>query len=676
MANRLIKIATLTYTPGKPGVPAQPGRWEPYEYYPEIRPKKGEQSLMDNAYQSAMRIYGSSFGNYALDSRSSNGRIQQAAASSLGMILEALVGTGPTAGGGLSAGAFPQIGYVYVKGTPGIPEVPAKVVSNPQSGWNGGGRSIRRIRKDGRVRFSIGPRSIGVLIGLSGPNDSQTFSEATHAFYLNNGQLSIVESGVTVATVPGIDLADRPTFSITRINGVVTYTVGSFSRTSAKQSKGDVYLDALLYTADDYVENPVLNELQSGRAEDYFELEGFIDPRARASGDFVLDGRAAGRINGIAKAAASSYLRMPGTAVGATQNAGRTIELMQLECVVLAPESRSIMYAPRPRMISSEMTYSRSAAQHGGYQMQSVGGEPEIAVASSLAQRGPGSMRSRGITGVVGNSQAKHRGGSAYTLDSLLTLAGAWGKSTAVNGGRYLTITGTDPYSPQELVINEALLLADTQDIGNWQNLDTDETLLLWVDADCFITVEAEAAELLIISDSVSALFDIELAISEALCLSDSGTTRADGGLQVAVNMATSASSFYQGFDYLAIRSLDSASYGVKPDGIYRLGVGLGATMDAEIDFGATELSRSAGRLQAIFIGASADGEAYVKLTPDDGIEHTYRVVQRQPIMRADPGRGLSGRKWRLRLQLSEVTAAEVDMVQFVAAGSTRRGVH
>lgn len=673
MANRLIKIATLTYTPGRPGVPAQPGRWEPYEYYPEVRVPKGAKSLVDSVYQAAIRIYGRAYGNYSLDIQG-NSRTQKAASNSLGMIVDALMGTGPTAGGGLSEGAIPQIGYVFIKGTPGVPDIPAKVVTNPQSGWNGGGRSIRRIRKDGEVKFNIGPRSIGVLIGLSGPNDSQVFSEATHAFYLNNGVLSIVESGVTVAAVPGIDLEARPKFSITRMGGVVRYSVGSYSYTSAKRSRGDVYLDALLYTADDYVENPVLNELQSGRAEETLELEGWIDRRGRAAGELALNGLAVGRVNGIRRAAAAGSLRMPGTVIGKALNAGRATEQVLLECEVLAPASRSIMRAPLPGMISSEIAYARSLAQHGGYQMLSTGGAPELSVASSVAQRGGGEMRSRGITGAAGNSQARHRAGGAYSLDSQLIIAGAWGKSTAAKGGRYLTITGTDPYSPQEFVINEALLLADRHDVGNWQNVDTDEWLQLGVDADCFVMVEAEASELLILSDSVSVLYDIELAISEALYLSDSGTTRADGGLQVAVNMATSASSFYQGFDYLAIRSLDSASYGVKPDGIYRLGVGFGEPMNAEIDFGATELSRSAGRLQTIFIGASTDGDAYIKLTPDDGVEHTYRVIQRQPIMRADPGRGLSGRKWRLKLQLLEVTAAEVDMVEFVAAGSNRRG--
>lgn len=691
MANRLLKLASVTYIPGTPAEPGSRGYWVSADS-PLAKSRgggfslsgkpgtqvsaSGQTSVIDGAYQAALKIYNQTYGSYSADIRSANAQVRASAGAALSNIVSALMGTGPTAGGGLQTNAVSGIGQVYIEGEPGKPGKPAQVSRNSQNGWNGGGRSIRRIRQDGQVKFQFGPRSIGALVGLSGPADSQNFGEASHAFYLFDGALSIVERGAIVAAVPGIDLAARPVFIITRIGGVVTYTVGAYSYTSAKLSSGDVYLDALLYTADDYVENPVLNELQSGRAVGVLELQGSIDPRPRASGELTLEGRAVGRSNGVALAAAGGQLRLECSARGTTLNVGRALGDFTLEGEVLAPESRSIVRVPLPRMISSELEYARSTVRYSGYRMESAGGAPEIAIASSVAILPPTRVHSVGITGGIGNSQAVHRAGSAYSIDAELTADGGWGRSTAIKGGRYLTFSGADPYGPQEFVVNEALLLIDEHDIGNWQNLDVDEWLELEVEADFVVTVEAEVSELLILSDSASVLYDIELAITEALYLSDSSTTRADGGLQVAVNMATSASSFYRGFDYLAIHSLDSVAYGVKPDGIYRLGVGLGGPMDAEIDFGGTDFGNiTTSRLEAVFIGCAADGEVYIKLTPDDGAEKTYRVAQRQPIMRANPAKGIAGRKWRLRLQLVEVLAAEVDMVQFVAAPSARRHV-
>lgn len=672
MANRLLKTALVTFVPAKPGAPAVPGRW-----VESSEPLFGAASGSSYIYAKALKIYSSAaLGSYTQDMKSPSERTRRAANALFGSILTAIAGSGPTAGGGLGPIIGTTTTSTFVPGTPGIKGTPAKISQSPQSGWNGGGRSIQKIQVDGQVKFQLGPRNIGALVGLAGPADSVRFSEATHAFYQNDDALFIVERGVQVMAVPGVSLASKPVFTITRQNSVVTYEVGSFTYISELESSGDVYLDALPYAADDYVDSPVVSAFQRGAASGQLEIAGRIDLRPRGAAKLALGGRAVMRANGLALAAAGGQMLLAGSAQGTTRNAGVAVGAIVLAGGVLAPASRSLVRRRAGRVISSQGGYARSLATMKGPIMESVGGVPVISIGSSIAAHGAKDVASKGLTGGVGGSLASAFGSSYSVGWELAPDDDTWGRSTAVMSGRFAMLSADDRYSPFEFVINEALVLADIRDSESIFNVNIAEWLELGDELVALLVENADIAEMILLDDSYQAVFDLDLDLEERLYASDRANT-GGGGLQVGVNLASSASTLYQGFDFIRIVSTNHGAYGVRSDGVYRIVSGQGddgAPIDAEIDFGATNFGNAAmSRISNVFLGCATDGEVYVRLTADDGVERSYKVIDRQPVMRANPALGVAGRSWRLRLELVGALAADLDMVEIVTAAGNRR---
>jgi hypothetical protein len=640
-------------------------------------PRLGAASDSSYIYAQALKIYSSAaFGSYTQDMKSPSAQTRQAANALFGSILNATAGSGPTAGGGLGPIIGTTTTYTFVPGTPGIKGTPAKISQSPQSGWNGGGRSIQKIQVDGQVKFQLGPRNIGALVGIAGVEDSVRFAEATHAFYQNDGALFIVERGAQVMAVPGVDLSSRPVFTITRQNSVVTYEVGSFMHTSELESSGDVYLDALLYAADDYVDNPIVSIFQRGAASGQLELAGGIDHRPRGATKLALGGYAVMRADGVALVGAGGQILLAGSAHGSTRNAGAAAGAIVLAGGVLAPASRSLVRRRAGRMISSQGGYARSLAAMKGPVMESTGGEPIISIGSSIAAHGAAGAASKGLTGGIGDSLASARG-SAYSVGwELAPDEDTWGRSTAVMAGRFAMLSADDPYSPLEFVINEALVLADIRDSESIFNVNIAEWLELGDELVALLVENADIAEMILLDDSYQAVYDLDLDLEEHLYASDRANT-GWGGLQIGVNLLSSASTLYQGFDFIRIVSTSYGAYGVRSDGVYRISSGGGddgVPIDAEIDFGAMNFGNSTtSRISNVFLGCATDGEAYVRLTADDGVERSYKVINRQPVMRADPALGVSGRSWRLRLQLVSALEADLDMVEIVTAAGSRR---
>lgn len=78
--------------------------------------------------------------------------------------------------------------------------------------------------------------------------------------------------------------------------------------------------------------------------------------------------------------------------------------------------------------------------------------------------------------------------------------------------------------------------------------------------------------------------------------------------------------------------------------------------------------------METIFLGITTDGRTLAKLKDDAGREFHYRLIQRDSSeARINPGKGVSSRYWHLRLEIEDVSYAEIDNIEWVAATGTRR---
>jgi hypothetical protein len=67
------------------------------------------------------------------------------------------------------------------------------------------------------------------------------------------------------------------------------------------------------------------------------------------------------------------------------------------------------------------------------------------------------------------------------------------------------------------------------------------------------------------------------------------------------------------------------------------------------------------------------DGDVIAVVQAEDETDRTYRVIQRPDYMRVSPAKGESSKSWRLRLELTDAQAGDVDVIQFVVSEQSRR---
>lgn len=142
---------------------------------------------------------------------------------------------------------------------------------------------------------------------------------------------------------------------------------------------------------------------------------------------------------------------------------------------------------------------------------------------------------------------------------------------------------------------------------------------------------------------------------------------------QYLVTAVSGALSRSTGLDFTQFVYGAGVTHGVRKDGLYRIGGYAGEeVVDGEVDFGETSFGTSAAKnVETAYVGMRTDGSVYLALTAD-GRERVYRVIQREPTMRARVGKGITARSWGVKLIITDMTRADLDDVELVV-GSSRR---
>jgi len=668
MANRLQKTPAVQYIPGVPGSPAVPAHcyiepiYSDFGQYAESL--QWMASLTEMMTQQKLgRIYFGEIGQNA------NGfPIYGPKVVAIPPDLSAMF-TG-VAGGGVIVYGYRQICYPAI---PAVPAVPPKVVYDALPGWNSGGLSIGGFVGDGYVEFQAGPASAGVIIGLNSRSDTVSPADCSHAFYVHQGAVDVFEDGSLVASVPG-GLAGGPRLRIARTGQVVKYLRdGVVVHTSAKPSSGYARLDVSLYSAGDYVENPLIAAFNYGRASAAVGVNAFIDPRARAKGRAGISGSALGRAGSNLYGAAATAVGITASAAGHSENHGAALAEVGVEGSAVGAPNWSAGIGPAALGLASDSAYAQSVGTYrGGYLGDASGGFPEVSMSYSVGYGpmplGYGDCLSGGVATSTGPGPAGDgiSGENGYA-QSLGTYRGGY------QGFAYAPWLSDDSamFAEPALVVDDFSISGDA--LATFvSSVDVGDSLLL----DLEIVAGLEWFESILLSSTVAETSDIEAAFLDRVAVTTQSNIPQLKGIQYATNVLTGAITRYSNFGFLAICQTPYGALGVKEDGVYRIGAGAddGEPVDLMVDFGAKDFGTAQlKRIESIYFGLCTDGKPLAVLKADDGREVAYQVVSRVPTMRVATGKGVAGRTWRLRLKIYEATQAELDSVELSVATSNRR---
>lgn len=577
--------------------------------------------------------------------------------------------------------------------TPSIPErpaVPAVTSYTSIVGWTAGGRSADALSADGYFGFKINAGAIGVVVGLVTQDTNTQPNEPTHAFYVHETTVDILESGVLVATAPSAH-AEAKQMRIIRDGTAVNYSYDGWTYNSAVPASGSQYLDVAIYFSGDAVFDPVIG----------VELSFGVTSSAGVQSALGLTHNGVGYLLGIksnAGAQGEAYVNENGAEIdllhirseaGATGSSDLIVDyaLTATEEVGATGTARFV-YTGAPDDAIPE-GYGDGSAVGSLPSLDGLASEDRYAQAYGelpfLTGEAQGNFPTvefsyaYGILPAIAGTSITYVGEYGEATGSLPTLAGmaaedehaqAYGTLPMLSGGAGLTTPGEDlPVLTQGLVIGDFMFgvapvvdrISDALEIG-----DTAFGNIFLTDA---------VIDALVLQDSYSFTQVVQALIQSGLAISGSSTAAQRALMQYAVNVLTGALSTYSGFAFTGFAQAGNNVYGCKDDGVYvvRAGDDDGDPITIDIDFGATGYGQpTAKTIEAAYLGVATDGQVYLRANAD-GIERRYRVVQRGPIMRALLSRGVTGRRWNLAIEVVDATEFELDLVEIMVAVNNRR---
>lgn len=533
---------------------------------------------------------------------------------------------------------------VCLPADPGQQGIPAQTTYTPIIGWNSGARSETPLTADGKFEFNVRSGAVGVVVGLVPRNVSTLPSEATHAFYVSGGTIKVYESGTEVLTVPEPHVQST-VFVIERSGVVVTYRYGAWTHTSSVPAVDEQFLDASLYFTGDTVFDPALI-LSAGAEGDGYAALRPVNVLA-SDLDYGTDG---------------------GDAVGYARVAPVVVQ-GQINNIVIGTALAALRSV---QAFSSDV--SRYAEGFATLAPVTANGEDGIEVPAfsyGYATLWPLSAVGVGLTGELGSATA--------TLRAIDVLASSYPMNY---GQAYSTLQAVD-IANATLVLPEDDLPRATSGLGVYDSYFTDEHVVARISDGLEITDTATAVvsvtdstfDMLELRDALTFSQVVESIVRSNLVITGDTSAAQRAAVQYAVNVLTGGLSTYNGFEFDRFAQTTTQVYGARADGVYMLRPGddNGLPINIEVDFGADDFATPAAKaIEAVYLGMATDGQAYLR-TNNDGEERLYRVVQRGPIMRSVMARGVTGRRWNLKLEVVDATQFELDLVEVIVGVRARR---
>lgn len=544
---------------------------------------------------------------------------------------------------GTGAYVPPRTAYreVCYPAQPYIAPTPPTTTYTAVLGWNGAARSVDQLDADGYIEFQVNSAPAGVVVGFADQDVSALPSEQTHALYIHGSVVDVLESGAVVHTA-ALAHTYANVYRITRQGLTVTYSSGAWSYTSAVQSAGAKFIDVSIYASGDFVDNPaIVATVATGSAQGSFarlDGRGYEGPYAEAYGSLQpLSGQA---VSIFVTSAAGSLQPLQG--------------------------------------VASNYAYDYASGALPALSGEADGGYPEVNLLFGVGTFSSLIGSSVGFTGEVGTVEAALGALGGWASEG--PYAEAFGKMAPLQG-----YADSGWPVPNEKFVGEVLIAGDFYLPAMVASATLSETLTFADEFVYTLVVEDAIYDALLLSDSMTVEQAMEALIQESLLLGNdlSGVLRLElpGGviagepLQYAVNVLTGAITTYSGFGFTSFARSGQDLYGCKGSSVYRVrrGDDDGLPIQGHIDFGASDYgSTGVKSIEAVYLGATTDGQLVARLVADNGDERQYRVVQRGPIMRAVTAKGVGGRIWNVALEIIDASEFELDVLE-VQVGISRR---
>lgn len=660
MANQLVKLADVTYTPGTPTIAPRPAYcyWAPvvksgYWAYPGrdwwlYNPKTGKYGFMMNTY-TPVWVPGTT-----------------------------------------------TLQEVCLPAEPGQVGTPPSISHTAVLGWNGGARSADPMIGNGYFGFKVSDGTIGAVVGLVRDDQSTLPNEQTHAFFVHDGQVQVMESGVIVATAPTPHAGSKQ-LRIVRGGTTVTYAYDGWTYQSAKPASGNQYLDASLYMTSDSIYDPVLG----------------VEVTLTAKGQVGVRDALGGTVGGIgylrgARSTAGLTSRVRVDQSGATRDLGllrgkpgltsrvdmridhaltmrQTVGLAGRTRFVWAgalddvppfdgsTEGSAFCVLPALNGIASDMLgYSQAYGELPAITGSAEGAMPVIAFSYAYGMLPPpagSGMLAVGNYAEAAGDLPAFTGMGSYYPDANYSQAG--GTLLAITGGGVLMPPEADKPRAHSGMLMGDFFFARAMTVAKFY-----DGLSLTDEMTAVVKVSASFVDALGIGTGLTFRQTIQAIFNAGLAITGDTKAAQREAIQYAINTLTGAPTTYKGFQFDGFASTSYSTYGFRKGGLYRIGgdTDNGEAREWSIDFGQTDFGTAQSKiLSAVYLGLSTDGEVYAKITTDNGEERLYKLSERGPMMHAHLARGISGRRWNVNLEATDATSAELGIAEFVIASAGRR---
>ena len=518
--------------------------------------------------------------------------------------------------------------------------VPARTDQFDNLGWNSGARSIDQVPGDGFFRCVLPSSPVGVQVGLTSLQMQHNYAHMHHSLVARRALYTIVESGFTVFGPAALPVGAA--IEIRRANGLVTYLVeGDEVYVSAVPSVGEAYGGALLYSVSDFVESP--------------DVGGVYAP-------IVFSATFPALVAAISDTADISEVR---TRLPA-------LRLVSVLDPVLGQIAFTAEFPPLIAAISDVPTSFVRA------DLPPLGFRAEL----GLVEETPTSMIA--VLPAITLSATLISGQSISFTAELPPMIAAI-SDVPVSWMRadipvlFQVLIGEPYLLPDEVDGSDAAFMSDSSMLESALLLLAMDSLdLSSTEATLVIVVELAGFDSLDLQDSTSIGAIVELLAMEQVAIISRAATAKQQAIQYAVNYMTGALTTYRDFDFegFTCDHDDAVAYGWRADGLYRIGGDRDSenVINALVDFGASDYGDAhMKRLATAFVGVRTDGECYLRMADDDGVQQVYKLVGGGSQKRAVLAKGVASRYWNVRLELVSASFASVDNVELEVGVSQRR---
>ncbi len=594
-----------------------------------------------------------------------------------------------TGGGSGGSGGASGLVPIYKQHRICYPEVigvtarPTKIVKSINNSWDNGARSVVSIKKNQFIDLDIRRSPIAVMLGLSPKSMVYRFDSLEHGVIIRTNSITSVAKGLEGDSIA----ADVNKVRIVRYEDrVIYYADGAKVHEASISSKGDLHVYALLYSIGDYVENPVIGSAVLSKATSEFRIESSLDAIPRGISTFKIQTSAVAMDGDrILTKGVSTFLIRTDSIAHAVVNAKGISEI--------GIQSGAEKYGG----FSLTKHGGKVITEHGGvaYAIGAMYSDGHIATQLSLKARGV--FPSLQITGYMAKPELEPSSAQglfpvpkiyAYALTgALLSGSGEMSAKGKASEGSFLGGSVKVYLQPEVkgwFDENAKGYLSTHEPINAYDMLEIDSSIIFSFienigamdSIDIYLILNFAFNEFLLAGDNISFSSIVELIINEKVYITHDTSIAKNEAIQYAVNAITGALSRYSNFGFKQFATSGGSTYAITNSGLYELSGDTDADdkISASIDFGASDFgSANSKRVSSVYAGISTDGGAYIRLSGDKGESIVYRAVSHGDEARAVTAKGISARHWRVALELTEASYADLDNIEVEIGVSQRR---